>query len=82
MKTREDEIANLKKIIKLFYNPEFKGGLYNLRNVVGDKMTNIYKSKNIQLDICYEYDYFEVFGLTDEEFKDLQNYYSNLESRY
>ena len=43
MKTREEEIANLKKIIKLFYNPEFKGGLYNLRNVVGDKMTNIYK---------------------------------------
>ena len=82
MKTREDEIANLKKIIKLFYNPEFKGELYNSRNVVGDKITNIYKSKNMQLDICYEYDYFEVFGLTDEEFKDLQNYYSNLESRY
>ena len=82
MKTREDEIVNLKKIIKLFYNPEFKGVLYNLRNVVWDKMTNIYKSKNMQLDICYEYDYFEVFGLTDEEFKDLQNYYSNLESRY
>ena len=54
MKTREDEIVNLKKIIKLFYNPEFKGGLYNSRNVVGGKMTNIYKSKNMQLDICYE----------------------------
>ena len=82
MKTREEEIANLKKIIKLFYNPVCKGRLFNSRNVVGDKMTNIYKSKNMQLDICYEYDYFEVFGLTDEEFKDLQNYYSNLESRY
>ena len=82
MKTREEEIANLKKIIKLFYNPKSKGGLYNSRNVVGDRMTNIYISKNMQLDICYEYDYFEVFGLTDEEFKDLQNYYSNLESKY
>ena len=82
MKTREEEIANLKKIIKLFYDPKFKGGLFNTRNVVGDKMTNIYISENMQLDICYEYDYFEVFGLTDEEFKDLQNYYLNLESKY
>lgn len=82
MKTREDEIANLKKIIKLFYNPVCKGGLYNLRNVVGDEMTNLYKSKNMQLDICFDFEYFEVFGLTDEEFKDLQNYYSNLKSKY
>ena len=39
MKRREEEIKNLKKIIKLFYNPELKGGLYNLRIIVGDKMT-------------------------------------------
>lgn len=82
MKTREDEIKNLKKIIKLFYNPACKGRLYNLRNVVGDEMTNLYKSKNMQLDICFDFEYFEVFGLTDEEFKDLQNYYSSLKSRY
>lgn len=82
MKTREEEIANLKKIIKLFYNPACKGGLFNSRNVVGDKMTNLYKSKDMQLDICFDFEYFEVFGLTDEEFKDLQNYYSNLKSKY
>lgn len=78
MKTREEEIANLKNIIKLFYDPACKGGLFNTRNVVGDKMINLYKSKDVQLDICFDFDYFEVFGLTDEEFKDLQNYYSNL----
>ena len=82
MKTREDEIVNLKKIIKLFYNSKFKGGLFNTRNVVGDEMTNLYKSKNMQLDICFDFEYFEVFGLNDEEFKDLQNYYSSLESKY
>ena len=82
MKTREEEIANLKNIIKLFYNPACKGGLFNSHNVVGDEMTNLYKSKDVQLDICFDFEYFEVFGLTDEEFKDLQNYYSNLESRY
>lgn len=82
MKTREEEIVNLKKIIKLFYNPAIKGGLFNIRNVVNDKMTNLYKSKNMQLDICFDFEYFEVFGLTEKEFKDLQNYYSSLESKY
>ena len=78
MKTREEEIANLKNIIKLFYNPDFKGGLFNTRNVVNDKMINLYKSKDVQLDICYDYDYFEVFGLTPDEFEDVKQYYYNL----
>lgn len=81
MTIRKEEIATLKKIIKLFYNPDFKGGLFNTRNIKNDRMFNIYKSNDIQLDICFDYDYFEVFGLTEEEFKDLQNYYSSLESR-
>lgn len=41
-------------------------------------MINIYKSKYIQLDICYEYEYFEVFGLTNKEFEDIKQYYNNL----
>ena len=78
MTIRKEEIANLKNIIKLFYNPDFKGGLYNTRNVTNDHMVNIYTSNDIQLDICTDYDYFEVFGLTENEFKDLQNFYDNL----
>lgn len=42
-------------------------------------MITIYKSNDIQLDICINYDYFEVFGLTENEFKELQNFYDNLE---
>ena len=78
MTIRKEEIATLKKIIKLFYNPYFKGGLFNTKNVVGDRMINIYKSNDIQLDICCDYGYFEVFGLTENEFKELQIFYVNL----
>lgn len=79
MTIRKEEIETLKKIIKVFYKPDFKGGLFNTKNVTNDKMITIYKSNDIQLDICINYDYFEVFGLTENEFKELQNFYDNLE---
>ena len=79
MTIRKEEIETLKKIIKVFYKPDFKGGLFNTKNVTNDKMITIYKSNDIQLDICIKYDYFEVFGLTENEFKELQNFYDNLE---
>ena len=31
------------------------------------------------IDICYKHSYFEVFGLTDEEFKELKDYYVKLD---
>ena len=41
-------------------------------------MENIYESEDLIIDICYGYAYFEVFGLTDEEFDELENYYESL----
>lgn len=48
------------------------GGIYGCRNTVGDEMTNIYHDAEggVDIDICYNYDYLEVFGLNDEEFKE------------
>jgi len=35
----------------------------------------------LTIRICYEWSYFEVFGLTKEEFKELEKYYENLGKR-
>ena len=53
-------------------------GIYNTRNIVGDTMTNLYKEDGLTIDICYGYEYFEVFGLTDDEFEELEKYYRRI----
>lgn len=69
------EIA--KKIIKEnFENAEC--GLYDTRNIVGDPMTTIYSDDDITIDICYRYAYFEVFGLSPDEFEELEKFYASL----
>ena len=53
-------------------------GIFDTRNIVGDFMENIYESENLIIDICYGWAYFEVFGLTDNEFAELEKYYKTL----
>ena len=73
-----NKLENVKKIIKENFN---KGncGIYNSRNIVGDPMYNIYDDGEVQIDICYYWSYFEVFGLSNEEFDELKKYYNELE---
>lgn len=54
-------------------------GLYNCRNWAGDPMYTIFNGDYFQLDICYFYSYFEVFGTTNEEFSELKKFYELLE---
>lgn len=73
-------MANMKKIkevIKEYYN-DACCGIYDCRNTVCDPMETIYDDGNVQIDICYFWSYFEVFGLTDEEFEKLAKYYHTL----
>lgn len=57
-------------------------GIFNTRNILGDPMDNIYHDDSgLRIDICYEYSYFEVFGLTEEEFTELSYYYEELLER-
>jgi len=65
-----------KKIIKEYY---YSGdsGIFNTRNVIGDFMTNLYKDDDLCIDICYRYEYFEVFGLSENEFAELKKFYEN-----
>lgn len=53
-------------------------GIFDTRNMVGDKMDTIYVSEGLIIDICYGWMYFEVFGLTDSEFVELEKYYKSL----
>lgn len=48
-------------------------GVFDSRNILGDKMTTIYDEDGITVDVCYKWDYIEVFGLSVPEFQDLQD---------
>ncbi len=63
-----DRISKLKKFLQENC-PNMQA--FNTRNLVGDPMDTIYEEDGIVVDICYDYDYIEIFGLTDEEFENL-----------
>lgn len=68
-----------KEIIKEHYE-EADCGLYDTRNIVGDWMTTIYEDNGLTIDICYNYSYFEVFGLSNKDFEELLTFYANLKT--
>lgn len=59
---RENAISFLKK---RFPN---KIQMFDTRNFAGDRMITIYDSNGVVIDYCPDYDYIEIFGLTDDEF--------------
>lgn len=69
-----NKLDKVKEIIKENY---VSGGLFFNRNILGDPMVTLYIEDDIVVDICYTYEYFEVFGLTKEEQKELTDYYDN-----
>ena len=76
--TKNNKLEKAKEIIKKNFRYG-DCGLFKSRNVLGDPMHNIYNANGLEIDICYKHSYFEVFGLTDEEFKELKDYYVKLE---
>ena len=73
-------MANLelaKRIVKENYE-DAECGLFFTRNLIGDPMTTLLDGDDLQIDICYEYMYFEVFGLNVDEQKELEKYYDSL----
>ena len=73
----DKEFEEVKKIIKEHFN-EAPCGLFFCRNIAGDEMTNLYYKNGIQIDICYNYQYFEVFGLDLIQQIVLKKYYDFL----
>lgn len=72
-----DKLEIAKRIIKENID-DARCGIFDTRNLVGDTMETLYDSDNLTIDICYFWMYFEVFGLTEEEFEILKRYYNSL----
>ena len=53
-------------------------GLFFTQNWAGDRMSTIWAEDGVTIDICYDYEYFEVFGLTEEEENELLAFYNSL----
>ena len=71
------KLERAKEVIKENYD-DARCGIFDTRNTVGDRMTTIYKEDGLTIDICYFWEYFEVFGLTDDDFEELEFFYNRL----
>lgn len=68
-----------KIIIKRYYK-RAHCGIFDSRNFVGDPMETVYNKNGLMIDICFKWAYFEVFGLTPNEFDELKKFYDSLEN--
>lgn len=75
--TGTDKLGQAKLIIEQYYS-DADCGIFFSRNMVGDYMATIYEDDDLTIDICYGYRYFEVFGLTEDEEIELEEYYNEL----
>ena len=48
---------------------------FNSRNIAGDPIEGVYRKNGVTVYCCEYYGYFEVFGLSDEEFTSLEKYF-------
>ncbi len=70
------------KAVIAFHIRDGNCGLFSTRNTVGDTVTTIYEDDGISIDLCSHWSYFEVFGLTDKEFEELDKFYDAVCSVY
>lgn len=75
--SREKEFNKVKELIKENID-DARCGIFDCRNMAGDHMTTLFEGKYFTLDWCFYWAYYEVFGATDKEFKELEEYYYEL----
>lgn len=78
----ETEIGELKlELAKRIILRNFEDGMFGLfdtENTVGDPMETLYDEQGLRIDICKGYGYFEVFGLDEDQFEELEYCYKTL----
>lgn len=72
------DVSRIDKVKNVIRNNYVDCGLFFTRNWVGDPMLTIWEEDGVTIDICYDYAYFEVFGLTEEEENELSAFYNSL----
>ena len=73
-------IDKVKNVIRNNYS-DARLGLFFTGNWIGDPMSTIWEEDGVTIDICYDYEYFEVFGLTEEEENELLAFYDSLNGK-
>ena len=71
------KLDRAKKVVSEHYR-DADCGIFNCPNFAGDTIETIYDEDGLQVDICYHWAYFEVFGLTEAQFSDLKKFYRKL----
>lgn len=56
-------------------------GIFDCRNIVGDPMETIYDENGVRIELCRNWGYFEVFGLSEQEFGEVESFYEDLVSK-
>lgn len=74
------KLEKAKEIIETFYKYA-DCGLYNTRNIVGDRLDILNSDNGLTIEICPGWAYFEVFGLNGDEFYELKEFYRGLGER-
>lgn len=67
---KENRLNKLKKFLKEKFKKRIQA--FDTINTEGDSMETIYDEDGITVDYCYYYEYIEIFGLTNEEYKELE----------
>lgn len=72
--TRQQELKKVNELIEEnFWRADC--GLFDESNIVNDEMFTLFKGEYLELLICYDHGYFEVFDTTEEEFAELEKRY-------
>lgn len=74
------KLEKAKEIVSKYYKVA-DCGIFNSRNILGDPMETVYAGEGLTIDICFSYAYFEVFGLSNGEFRKLEKFYEGLRKR-
>ena len=71
---RGEKVNRVEKLKKWLVENGYKGKqTFNTRNWAGDEMATVYQEDGIFVDYAVLWDYLEIFGLTDDEYKSLSN---------
>lgn len=74
------DLQKIKDVIKK-YIPDGKCGIYDCEGDTRDYKNKVYDDGEVVILNCRAYEYIEVLGLTDEEFRVVEKYYNSLRRR-
>lgn len=66
----ETKVGAIAKFLHEYFNG-YSIQAFTTRNIVGDEMETIYEENGVTIDFCWDYDYIEIFGITEDEFDKL-----------